>query len=144
MVVSDIGRSERRLRDQRRATARSDQIEIRGLEVFAYHGVYEHEKAEGQRFLLDIVLEADAHIAARTDHLDDAVDYGRLAREIAEFVRNNRFNLIETLATRVVDRLLENPRIAAASVRVAKPDVDVGEKLDHVAVTVRRARPLHL
>jgi len=144
MVVSDIGRSERRLRDQRRATARSDQIEIRGLEVFAHHGVYEHEQLEGQRFVVDIVLDADAHIPARTDHLDDAVDYGKMARETADFVRESRFNLLETLATRIVDRLLENPRIAAASVRVAKPDADLGEKVDQVAVTVRRARPMHL
>lgn len=142
--MSDIGRSERRLRDQRRAEAKWDQIEIRGLEVFAHHGVYEDEQTEGQRFVLDIVLDADAHIPARTDHLEDAVDYGKLTREIAELVRGTRFNLLETLATRILDQLLESPRIAAASVRIAKPDVVLGEKVDQVAVTVRRARPLHL
>lgn len=142
--MSDIGRSERRLRDQRRAEARWDQIEIHGLEVFAHHGVYEHERTEGQRFLLDITLDADAHIAARTDDLDDAVDYGKVAREIAAFVRETRFNLLETLATRIADRLLESSRIAAVSVHVTKPDVDLGETVDHVAVTVRRSRPMHL
>jgi len=138
--MSDIGRSERRLREQRRAVARPDQIEIRGLEVFAHHGVYQHEQIEGQRFVLD----ADAHIAAHTDNLGDAVDYGKLTGEIAEFVRSTRFNLLETLATRIADRLLESPRIAAVSVRIAKPDVDLGEKVDHVAVKVSRSRPLHL
>ena len=142
--MSDIGRSERRLREQRRAVARPDQIEIRGLEVFAHHGVYQHEQIEGQRFVLDIVLDADAHIAAHTDNLGDAVDYGKLTGEIAEFVRTTRFNLLETLATRIADRLLESPRIAAVSVRIAKPDVDLGEKVDHVAVKVSRSRPLHL
>lgn len=142
--MSDIGRSERRLREQRRATARPDQIEIRGLEVFAHHGVYEHEKIDGQRFVLDIVLDADAHIAAQTDHLGDALDYGRLTGEIADFVRTTRFNLLETLATRIADRLLESPRVAAVSVRIAKPDVDLGETVDHVAVKVSRSRPMHL
>ena len=142
--MSDIGRSERRLRDDRRAAVRSDQIEVRGLEVFAHHGVFDDEREHGQRFVIDLVLDVDTHIAARTDHLEDAVDYGQVARDVAQFVRSTRFDLLEALATRIADRLLRSSRVATVTVRVAKPDVDLGEQVDHVAVTVRRARPLHL
>lgn len=139
--MSDATRVQRSVGDRR---ARADQIEIRGLEVFAHHGVFAHEQREGQRFVLDLVLDVDTHIAARTDNIDDAVDYGAVARDIAGFVRDTRFDLIETLATRVADRLLAIPRVAAAGVRVAKPDVDLGESVDHVAVSIRRSRPTHL
>lgn len=132
------------MREQRRSIARFDSIEIRGLAVFAYHGVFEHEKVDGQRFVLDLVLDVDTHIAARTDHLDDAVDYAGVARDVAAFVRDTRFDLIEALATRIADRLLERRRVAAVSVRVAKPDADLGEQVDHVAVTVHRTRPTHI
>lgn len=142
--MSDIGRSERRLQQERRIQGRYDQIEIHGLEVFAHHGVYPSEQIHGQRFRLDIVLDADAHIPARTDELSDAVDYGRVVREVADLVRTSRHNLLESLATRIVDHLLAFPRVAAASVRICKPDVELDEQVDEVAVTVRRARPLHL
>lgn len=142
--MSDIGRSERRMRDERRAQVRSDQIEIRRLEVYAHHGVFESEKTQGQRFLLDLVLDADTHIPASTDDLGDAVDYARVVRDVARLVRSTRFNLLETLAARIVDHLLRIPRIAAASVRITKPDVVLDEKVGEVAVTVRRSRPIHL
>ena len=122
--MSDIGRSERRMREERRAVARSDQIEVHGLEVFAHHGVYDDEREHGQRFVIDLVLDVDTHIAARTDHLEDAVDYGEVARNVAQFVRSTRFDLLEALATRIADHVLRSPRVAT--------------------VTVRRARPLHL
>ena len=142
--MSDIGPSERRMREQRRLLARSDKVEVRGLEVFAHHGVFEEERIQGQRFVVDLVLDVDTHIAARTDHLDDAVDYAQVARDVAAFVRDTRFDLIETLATRIADQLLKKRRVAAVSVRVAKPDADVGEQVDHVAVTIHRKRPSHL
>ena len=142
--MSDIGWSERRMHHERRNQGRYDQIEIHGLEVFAHHGVYASEQSHGQRFRLDVVLDADAHIPARTDQLSDAVDYGRVVREVADLVRSTRYNLLESLATHIVDHLLGIPRIAAASVRICKPDVELDEQVDEVAVTVRRSRPLHL
>lgn len=142
--MSDIGRFERRLLDERRGLLRPDQIEIYGLRVFAHHGVFEEEQTKGQPFVLDMVLDADTHIAARTDDLGDAVDYSRVVNEVAELVRSTRFNLLEALAARVADHLLGFPRIAVATVRICKPEVELDEQIDRVAVTVRRARPIHL
>jgi dihydroneopterin aldolase len=67
-----------------------------------------------------------------------------VVREVADLVRSTRYNLLESLATHIVDHLLGIPRIAAASVRICKPDVELDEQVDEVAVTVRRSRPLHL
>ena len=53
-------------------------IELLGIELHAYHGVLEHERRDGQRFLVDVELDLADEIAARTDEIDDAVDYRRL------------------------------------------------------------------
>jgi dihydroneopterin aldolase len=143
--MSDIGWSERRMQHDRQIGAsRSDQIEICGLEVFAYHGAYASEQVQGQRFRLDIVLDVDMHIAARTDELRDALDYSRVVDDVAHVVRATRFHLLEALASRIADHLLGYPRVAATVVRITKPDVELNESVSEVAVTVRRARPMHL
>lgn len=142
--MSDVSRSERRMQEERTVQRRTDHIEIRGLEVFAHHGVHESEKAQGQRFRLDIVIDTDTHIPARTDNLSDATDYAQVVAGVAQVVRSTRYNLLEALASRVLDHLLDMPRVAAAAVRITKPDLDLGEQVAEVAVTVRRARPTHL
>ena len=121
--------------------SRSDQIEICGLEVFGYHGAYESERATGQRFRLDVVLDVDLHIPARTDALRDALDYARVVDDVAHLVRATRYHLLEALAARIADHLLDSPQVAAAAVRITKPDVELHESVREVAVTVRRARP---
>lgn len=143
--MSDIEWSERRLqKDRQVGVSRSDQIDICGLEVFAHHGAYESEQAAGQRFRLDIVLDVDMHIPARTDELRDALDYSRVVDDVAHLVRATRYDLLEALASRVADHLLDYPRVAAAAVRISKPDVELNESVSEVAVTVRRTRPMHL
>ena len=55
-------------------------IEVRGLAVHAHHGVHEHERENGQRFLIDLVLVPRSALGCETDRLDDTVSYGdRLA-----------------------------------------------------------------
>ena len=52
-----------------------DQIQIRGLRVYAYHGVKESEKEKGQPFELDITLWTDIRRAGATDRLEDTINY---------------------------------------------------------------------
>lgn len=142
--VSDIGRSERRLVDNRRISRPYDQIEIRGLRVHAHHGVHEHEARDGQQFVVDVVVDVDSQIAARTDDLDDTIDYAELVHHVAEMVRTTRFNLIEALGAHIAEQLLSARRVAAARVTLTKPEVELDEDVDAVAVTVYRARPVHV
>jgi dihydroneopterin aldolase len=142
--MSDIGRSERRMREEHRAQSRAGRIEIRGLEVFAHHGVFESEREHGQLFRLDVTLDVDTHIAAQSDRLSDAIDYAQVVQDVAAYVRSTRYDLLEALASNIVDELLRNWRVAAAEVRITKPDVKLSEPVQEVAVTIRRAQPIHL
>ena len=59
-----------------------DVIEIRGIRGFGRHGVFDHERAEGQEFVVDVRLELDTRKAAATDDLADTVNYGVVAEQV--------------------------------------------------------------
>ena len=113
-------------------------IEIRGLRAFGHHGVLASEQARGQDFVIDVWLDVDLTAAARSDDLDETVDYGTLATDLAEAVAATRFDLIEALASHLADLCLAERRVVAVTVRVAKPDAPVRADLDEVAVVLTR------
>lgn len=115
-----------------------DRIEILGLRAFGRHGVLPEEREVGQRFAVDLVLECDLSPAAASDDLADTVDYDALSRRVVEEVSATRFDLIEALAGHLAGIVLDEPRVAAVEVRVAKPEVRM--PVDDVAVVLRRQR----
>jgi len=118
-----------------------DRVTLTGLRVTGRHGVFAHERLAGQEFVIDATLELDTGPAARSDDLADTVDYGTLAQRLAAVVAGEPVNLIETLAGRLVDVCLRDPRVLAAEVTVHKPAAPIPLTFGDVAVTVRRARP---
>lgn len=118
----------------------SDRIELRGLRIRGHHGVFEHERTDGQDFVVDVVLDVDTSSAARSDDLADTVDYGVLAHRIAGIVGGDPVNLLETLAQRIATACLDDPRVAAVDVRVHKPGAPIPLQFDDVVVAIRRAR----
>jgi len=119
----------------------SDTIAIVGLRGQGRHGVYPHERAEGQDFVVDVSLEVDLGPAAASDDLTDTVDYGALAGRLMTIVTGESVNLIETLAGRLADACLADPRVTAATVTVHKPQAPIPHEFADVAVTLRRTRP---
>lgn len=122
------------------AAAGGDRVELRGLRCFGHHGVLDAERRDGQRFVVDVTLHADLSAPAASDRLADTVDYAALAARLHAAVAATRFDLIEALADHLCTLVLADPRVAAAEVRVAKPDAPVAVELDEVAVVRRRAR----
>ena len=80
-----------------------DVIEIRGIRGFGRHGVFDHERADGQEFSVDVRLELDTRTAAASDRLADTVDYGAVAEQVHAAIENDPVDLIETLAQRIAD-----------------------------------------
>lgn len=117
-----------------------DLIEISGLRVFGHHGVHQAERERGQTFVVDVGLDLDVSVAAASDDLAETVDYAALAGRVADAVADTRFRLLEALAGHIAELCLADARVAAARVRVAKPDVDLPLDLDEVAVVVHRGR----
>ncbi len=118
----------------------SDRIVLRGVEVFAHHGVYPDERERGQRFVVDVEAELDLTQAGATDDLEATVDYGALAQSVSDRVAGERWDLIERVAQRVADLVLEDRRVSAVEVTVHKPEAPMPVPVEDVAVVVRRTR----
>ncbi|KQZ23324.1 dihydroneopterin aldolase [Microbacterium sp. Root553] len=117
-----------------------DEIVLTGLTVFGRHGVYDHERENGQEFTIDLLLTMSLRAAAASDDVVDTVHYGELAEEVAAVVAGEPVNLIETLAERIADVALADSRVQFATVTVHKPHAPIALTFSDVAVTVRRAR----
>lgn len=118
----------------------ADRIELRGIRAFGHHGVLPHEQELGQTFIVDVALELDLAPAGASDDLTDTVDYGALSGDLAAVVTDERYDLIERLATRLAEVCLARASVTAATVTVHKPHAPVPVTLADVAVTVRRTR----
>ncbi len=116
----------------------TDRIELRGLRVRGNHGVFEHERVDGQEFVIDVSLEVDTAAAAASDDLADTVDYGALAKAISGIVAGGPLNLIETLASRIAAACLEDQRVQAVTVNVHKPAAPIPLTFDDVVVSIER------
>ncbi|WP_222119164.1 dihydroneopterin aldolase [Microbacterium sp. 1.5R] len=119
-----------------------DEIALTGLTVFGRHGVYDHERENGQEFTIDVRLSMPLRDAAASDDVADTVHYGELAERIADVVGGEPVNLIETLAERIADVALDDRRVRAATVTVHKPHAPIPLSFADVSVTVRRTRTL--
>jgi dihydroneopterin aldolase len=118
----------------------TDRIELRGLTVRGNHGVYDHERRDGQDFVIDITVWLDLDAAAASDDLTDTVDYGGLAQRAADIVAGPAHNLIETVAAGIADDVMTDERIHATEVVVHKPQAPIPLTFSDVAVVARRSR----
>ena len=118
----------------------SDHIALRGLVVRGYHGVFEHERSNGQDFVVDVDLEIDTTVAARSDELGDTVDYGAVAAAVAAVVSGEPVNLLETLAQRIASACLADVRVTLVEVTVHKPQAPIPLTFGDVAVTIVRSQ----
>jgi 7,8-dihydroneopterin aldolase/epimerase/oxygenase len=118
----------------------ADRIELRGLTIRGQHGVYEHERADGQDFVVDITVWIDLADAAASDDLDDTYDYGDLAQLAANVVAGPPRKLIEAVAGEIADRVMDDHRVHATEVVIHKPQAPIRRQFADVAVVVRRSR----
>jgi dihydroneopterin aldolase len=118
----------------------SDRITLSGLRARGRHGVYDFERAEGQDFVVDVVLELDLSVAASSDDVADTVHYGELAGRLVKIIEGEPVNLIETLADRLAASCLLDDRVSAATITVHKPQAPIPHEFADVAVTLCRRR----
>jgi dihydroneopterin aldolase len=118
-----------------------DRVTLRGLKIRGHHGVFEHERRDGQIFVVDLVLGLDTAPAAAGDDLTATVHYGVVAEQVAAVVSGDPVDLIETLAQRVADVCLGHEVVQEVEVTVHKPDAPITVPFDDVTVTIIRRRP---
>ena len=117
-----------------------DRITLRGLKVRGHHGVFDHERRDGQDFIVDVTVWMDLSVAAASDDLTDTLDYGDLAQRAAAIIGGPPRDLIETVAAQVATDVLFDPRVREVEVTLHKPSAPIPLTFEDVAVTVRRGR----
>ncbi len=117
-----------------------DEIRLTGLRATANHGVFEHERRDGQLFILDVTVRLPLAPAAATDDLERTVHYGELAEQVVAAVESDPVDLIETVAERVAAVALSFPAAHEVVVTVHKPNAPITVPFDDVSVTITRRR----
>ncbi|HET7900895.1 MAG TPA: dihydroneopterin aldolase [Candidatus Nanopelagicales bacterium] len=117
-----------------------DRVSVHGISARGFHGVFEHEKRDGQTFSVDVVLGVDTRAAAASDDLADTVDYGAVAAAVVAEIEGPSLDLVEALAQRVADACLAFDGVQAVEVSVHKPEAPVGVPFTDVVVTIVRSR----
>ena len=118
-----------------------DKIVIKGLRIFAYHGVNPEEKEKGQPFVLDITLYKDLSLPGATDDLNDTVNYSHVAKTATRVMLAQKDDLIERAASRVAEAVLAEFPVREVTVRLKKPRAPIAGDFEYVAVEITRRAP---
>lgn len=118
-----------------------DKIIIKGLKIFAFHGVNQEEKDNGQEFELDITMFADISLPCKSDNLNETINYSKATKTILKAMSETKFDLIERAADYVAEALFKNFNILdTVTVLLKKPNAPIKATFDYVAVEITRKR----
>lgn len=119
----------------------SDRIVLADMVFQARHGVEAWEKAEDQRFEVDVELLLDLQPAGLEDDFARTVNYAAVYGTVRQVVESTTYNLIEALAEAIAHEVLaEQPLAEEVAVRIRKPDVRLGGPLHSAGIEIRRRR----
>lgn len=118
-----------------------DRIIVKGLKIFAYHGVNPEEKIDGQNFILDIDAYLGLEKPCESDNVEDTVSYARIIKTATAIFISQKDDLIERAAQRVADGLLDNfDKIESVRVLLKKPEAPIKADFEYAGVEIFRER----
>ena len=113
-----------------------DRVELVGMQFYAYHGCFEEEQRIGNKFVVSFWAEADLSLPARTDNIEDALNY----QEVYNIIRSQmaiKSHLLENVARRILDAVKERfPYIENAQVKIDKLNPPLGGQVYSSRVTM--------
>jgi len=99
----------------------NDRVFIEDLRVDTIIGVFDWEREQRQTVTLDLEMGFDIHTAALSDAIDDALDYKAVAKRLIHFIENSSFQLVETLAARCADVIMDEFPVHSLRLKLGKP-----------------------
>jgi dihydroneopterin aldolase len=118
--------------------APTDLIFLSGLTVDCIVGIWDWERRVKQKVVLDLEMATDVRKAAASDSIDDTLDYKRVAKRLLQFVGESRYQLVETLAERVAELVVEEFNVPWVRVRLNKQGAIRGAR--DVGILIERRR----
>mgnify|MGYP001291158949 CR=1 FL=1 len=118
-----------------------DTLRIHEITATGYHGVFAHERENGQRFSASVTLGFSQSAVGRSDALEDTVDYAQVVTEVLGVLTGPPLNTIEAIAARIAETVLrDHARVEFVEVAVTKPEPPVEAEFGGVTATIRRER----
>lgn len=116
-----------------------DRIEVKGIVIYAKHGMLDAEKMLGQQFIVDCLMKLD--VSACNEQIDKTVHYGEVTMDIVKFMTENRFDLLETVANKLSQYiLLKYNLLKEVEITIHKPSAPIPAIFEDVKLTVKRKR----
>jgi len=118
-----------------------DNITLRQMQFYGYHGLFPEENKLGQRFIVDVQLFLSLEKAGKSDQMNDSIDYGKVYEVVQAIVEGEAMHLIEAVAEKIAGQLLgEFALLQALQVKVIKPDPPIQGHYESVSVEIYRER----
>lgn len=117
-----------------------DAIHLRGLKFYAYHGVMPEEKVLGQKFVVDVDLYRNLRKPGSSDQVADTINYAEVYQQIKAIVTEERFQLLERLAERIAEQILNGFSCESIRVEIHKPQAPIPGVFEDVSVEIWREK----
>ncbi len=119
------------------------EIILENMEFHAFHGCMEHEKNIGNTFLVTVKINIDTAQAGISDNLEDTLNY-QLIYDVIRTQMEIRSNLIEHLARRIIDAVMEQfDQIKSIKLKLTKLNPPLGAKVESVSIKLESKRKKH-
>ncbi len=114
-------------------------IHLENMEFYAYHGHFKEEQVVGNKFLVNLDIKTDISKAAKTDDLEDALNYQQVYDTVKKQMEVNS-SLLEHIANRIINALYESfeDKIQKIILRVSKLNPPLSGKVQRVSISIER------
>ena len=113
-------------------------VKINNLEVFGFHGIYDHEEKKGQNFYIDIEYIPKKNIDLIHDNIKETVDYMNVISDIARLFNKKRYSLIEVLGSELLDQLIDIYAFMYVKIVIRKKIILDMNKVDYISIEVEK------
>jgi dihydroneopterin aldolase len=118
-----------------------DSIHLTGIRCYGYTGYLAEEQVLGQWFEVDVKLWLDISTAAKTDAIEDTVDYRSVIAKVQHLVKTSKFALIERLVATIADSILiECDRVSRVQVTLSKPAAPIPDFGGKITIELTRSK----
>lgn len=115
-----------------------DKVFIEALEIECQIGIYDWERTIRQPIVLDVEMAFDNRVPAASDDIRDTLDYKAVSKRLVQFVGDSGFGLVETLAERCAEIILDEFKVGWVGIKLSKPGAVRGARA--VGVRIERGR----
>ena len=116
----------------------TDTVFVHELRVETIIGIWGWERKIRQIVSIDLEMGTDIRRAAETDNIDDTLNYKAISKRVQQFVADSEFQLVETMAEKIAELVLQEFKVPWIQVRVSKPGAIRGAK--NVGILIRRSK----